>query len=154
MYWETMSTQQRLGLKLGACMVLLSGCHHSVASDRPGQTERPMVVALKPPCADAAECERRCEVGEARCCTEAGRLREFGHGGRPDPARAFVLYEKACRVEDAGGCYNAAVLLESGKGVVKDSARASELFAEVCRMGSKTACERAHAPGWVAAPAL
>jgi uncharacterized protein len=129
-------------------------------------TPAPSDAAAPPraPCEELAECESRCEQGEAASCGQAGLRLE----GR-DRDRARTLFAKACAQRDPEGCYqlarawgdeasrvanyriacdgghaqacnNLAYRYERGEGVEPDPARARSLYQRGCDGGSAMAC--------------
>jgi TPR repeat protein len=82
----------------------------------------------------------RCDGGDARACTELGKLQASNEWNAKDDKRAAELFGRACGAGDAGGCENLAEAYAHGHGVTKDLARGLELDEQACRGQRTFAC--------------
>jgi TPR repeat protein len=83
---------------------------------------------------------QRCDGGEARACTELGKLQASTEWGARDDKRAAELFARACDVGEAGGCENLAEAYTHGRGVGRDLARGRDLHEQACRGQRAFAC--------------
>ncbi len=84
--------------------------------------------------------ELACRAGDARGCTQVGRIYASGWGVLTDPERGARLYERGCAGGDDLGCANLGLAYEMGTGVKRDLEKAVALYEEGCRRHAASAC--------------
>jgi TPR repeat protein len=82
----------------------------------------------------------QCDGGNARACTDLGKLQASTQWNARDDARAAQLFTKACSGGDPGGCESLAEAYTHGRGVARDVRRGRELHEQACRSQRAFAC--------------
>jgi hypothetical protein len=97
-----------------------------------------------PHCEITAECERLCDRGDAKACTELGFAHMVGRQVGLDRRRAYTLFEKACAGGDHYGCNNQGAILISRDAVPYAELQvAVGLFDQSCEREPKLCTNRA-----------
>lgn len=91
-------------------------------------------------CADTAECDRRCDAGEADQCRRIGDTLLFAPDGGEDDARATAYYAHACELGNAPACLSAGHMNEYHRGVHKDDTKAADYYRHGCDKGHVPSC--------------
>ncbi len=84
-----------------------------------------------------------CEAGDARSCTNVGRIYDEGWGVARDIEMANRYYGHACRAGDGFGCFYLGVSYEVGDGLSPDPEAACALHVQACTLGEEYGCYRA-----------
>src|SRR4051794_2705651 len=85
-------------------------------------------------CISEADCEKQCEAGTMKSCTDLAHKVEK-KGGTTE--RTLELYKKACFGGDGEGCYQLGTAYQHGRaGLEKDLARMTELYRQACNCRS------------------
>jgi TPR repeat protein len=89
-------------------------------------------------CIGEADCEKQCEAGSAKSCTDLGAKLDKRSG---PTERSLELYKKACFGGDGEGCYKLGGAYQHGYGgLEKDRARSIELYKHACNCRSAAGC--------------
>lgn len=91
---------------------------------------------------NADDCQKACDAGSAKGCSNLGLLYVLGQGVEQDDTKAAQFYKKACDGGNAGACKNLALLYMNidGEGVEQDYAKAAQFFEKACDGGETGAC--------------
>jgi TPR repeat protein len=88
----------------------------------------------------AAECDERCQKGDAPSCTALALVHQLSLEASPDTMYAARLFDKACAAGDGAACNDLGVLHGKGMGFPVDYDRAEALYAVACDRGSVIGC--------------
>jgi TPR repeat protein len=81
-----------------------------------------------------------CRAGDARGCTNVGRIYDEGWGVTKDTARGVQLYQRGCTAGDGLGCANLGRSYEMGDGVPHDDHVAAVLYEQACALRAEWGC--------------
>ena len=84
--------------------------------------------------------QKGCDGGDARGCSNLGRIYRDGNGVSKDDARALTLFQKGCDGGVMKSCSDLGVLYDLGTGVTQDYTRARTLYESACDEGVSEAC--------------
>jgi TPR repeat protein len=122
----------------------LAGCSRQGARDDSSwdaaSAKRISVTFGQGACPDAAECDKRCEAGEADQCRRLGDTFQFQPDGGSDEARASAYYVRGCDMGSAPACLSAGRMYEYHHGVAEDDARAAGYYKRGCEKGHVPSC--------------
>lgn len=101
------------------------------------------VAPVDADCTEEAECQKRCDAGEARGCAGLGAVLRSGLAAgkaSPEGERAFAAFDKACQGGHATSCVAGGELRYQALGVSRDVDAAAALFEKACDAGEPTGC--------------
>jgi len=84
-----------------------------------------------------------CRAGDARSCTNVGRIFDEGWGVPRDIEMANRFYGHACRAGDGFGCFYLGISYEVGDGLSPDPEAACALHVHACDLHEEYGCYRA-----------
>ncbi|HEY6562745.1 MAG TPA: tetratricopeptide repeat protein [Polyangiaceae bacterium] len=99
-----------------------------------------MPLAETRECIGVAECQARCNGGEAASCVSLGGIYLNGNGVPADLVRGSQLLKQACDRGDMSGCANLGISYLKGVGVTQDFRQASSLLHRACEVGISWSC--------------